>query len=444
MTLAIRRYLYMFFISAFVVITTVVITYANGYSLFSGSKILVKTGMLILDTEPQGAKVILNNKTQQKFLSFSGDNIVTTPAKIKNLVPGEYTVQLELPGYNTWQKKLIVNPGQATFAETVILFSKGKPARISEDNVKDFELSPDRKLIAIASQDKTQVINANNNDVLYQRASTSAVLRWSNDSRYLLLDQGQVLNLENQANVAYINIDTKANSAEWIDNNRLGYIDKNQLRIYDLNDKSSRILEAGEASKTVFADFSSDGTNLFTVVNSLQGADLVIYSLSNLEANQRIKLPGTGYQIIDLHNKLVSLANKKTSNLIIINPSDSQPLVAKINNFKGIAWADKNNIYYSTDHELYSYNLNQNKSQILARISQTINNLYLHPSNNYLLFTTDTSISSLELDNRDHHIINALVGSDNLAKVEFDDSSLQFYYLEKAGSLSIFYRFLTK
>lgn len=444
MTLAIRRYLYIFFITAFVIITTIVITYANGYSLLSGSKILVKTGMLIVNTEPRGAKIILNSKVQEKLFSLSGNNTITTPAKIKNLTPGEYIVRFELPGYNLWQKKLTVLPGQATFAETVILFRKDKPFPISDLDINGFELSPDKKFIAISSEDKLQILDASNNEILYQQASSSQKMDWSQNSELLLLSDGRILNLKNQDAVTSISSDNSDKSTRWLDDNRLGSINGNRLNIYRINDNSTQTLELSRLEKSIFSDFFNDGSSLLTVVTSGATSDLIIYDSIGLQILQKIKLPGAGYSILETHNKYIALENKEFSNLIIIDPSSNQPLVAKLNNFKKLTWADANNIYYSSSHELFSLNLNQGKSEILARISQPINELFLHPSKNYLLFSTKDSINYLELDDRDHHNINTLVSADSLIEARFDSASLQFYYIGKSAASSTLYRFSTK
>ena len=66
MTLGQRRILYTLFIMAFFAITPVVWLYASGYKIGSGLKVQ-KTGILILDTAPRGARVYLNGVSQEYF-----------------------------------------------------------------------------------------------------------------------------------------------------------------------------------------------------------------------------------------------------------------------------------------------------------------------------------------------------------------------------------------
>ncbi|KKR32678.1 MAG: hypothetical protein UT64_C0026G0020 [Candidatus Falkowbacteria bacterium GW2011_GWF2_39_8] len=101
MTLTTRRFLYITFILSFLIITPLVILYANGYTFSLNKKSIVKTGMLVLNTKPESANIYLNGVPEETFLgSYFGKRIkVTTPAKIKNIIPGEYLVRVELENY---------------------------------------------------------------------------------------------------------------------------------------------------------------------------------------------------------------------------------------------------------------------------------------------------------------------------------------------------------
>ena len=95
MTLKQRRVLYTLFILAFLIITPAIILYASGYKIGNGLK-LQKTGIFIIDSKPRGAKIYLNDKLEQDQIKkwlLDKNSFVVTPAKIKNLLPGEYLVR---------------------------------------------------------------------------------------------------------------------------------------------------------------------------------------------------------------------------------------------------------------------------------------------------------------------------------------------------------------
>ena len=65
MTLKARRIMRTIFLLAFLIATPLVSLYAAGYKFSLQKGGLQKTGMLILDTEPQGARIYLNGVPQQ-------------------------------------------------------------------------------------------------------------------------------------------------------------------------------------------------------------------------------------------------------------------------------------------------------------------------------------------------------------------------------------------
>ena len=97
MTLKTRRILYILFISAFFLVTPLVIIFATGYSFSFSERQIFKTGILSLRTEPEGAKIYIdekplinilkqaNWKRQQKKLKKLSNAIpeIFTPGRIR-------------------------------------------------------------------------------------------------------------------------------------------------------------------------------------------------------------------------------------------------------------------------------------------------------------------------------------------------------------------------
>ena len=78
--------------------TTVAILYARGYRFLpqNGRTRIEGTGLLVLTSKPDGARVIIND-----HLSTATNNTI-------NLAPGEYDVRIEKDGYIPWDKKITV------------------------------------------------------------------------------------------------------------------------------------------------------------------------------------------------------------------------------------------------------------------------------------------------------------------------------------------------
>lgn len=87
------------------------IMYGKGYRLNlsgQGNKILSGTGLLVLTSTPDGAKVYLNN------------NLTTATDDTINLAPGEYEVRIEKDGYYPWKKHVSLKKEAVTKTDAVL------------------------------------------------------------------------------------------------------------------------------------------------------------------------------------------------------------------------------------------------------------------------------------------------------------------------------------
>lgn len=89
------------FLSLFIILfvglaTTIIILYAKGYRLNPKKHILSGTGLLAVNSTPQGAAV------------FIGKNLTTATNNTVNLAPGEYDITISQDGYLPWEKKIMI------------------------------------------------------------------------------------------------------------------------------------------------------------------------------------------------------------------------------------------------------------------------------------------------------------------------------------------------
>src|SRR3989338_8406716 len=110
--LTLRRILFVLFSIIYLLCCPLIILYALGINLSPRSEQnLTKTGIISLSTLPSEAAIYLDN------LRFPEK----TPAVIRNLVPGEYSIKLILKGYRLWEKIVPVKAETATVLESVLL-----------------------------------------------------------------------------------------------------------------------------------------------------------------------------------------------------------------------------------------------------------------------------------------------------------------------------------
>lgn len=158
---------------AFFITTPIVILRTLGYRLDLKKGTLGQTGVLIVDSEPEGAVVIVDGRA-------TGDR---TPARIRNLTPKQYEVRLEATGYHPWQKTLEVAESGVTFAEDIILFPTREPKLIVSGEIRTAELSPTNEWMAyITNENKLYVRNLlteTNTPIISTLISQHSSIEWS-------------------------------------------------------------------------------------------------------------------------------------------------------------------------------------------------------------------------------------------------------------------------
>jgi len=130
----------------FLVITPLLILWTLGYRYNSKKHSIEKTGLLIVKSEPNNADIYLNNKKQKN----------QSPAKIKYLLSGDYDFKLEKQGYFSFDKKIAVKSGEATFADNVILLKQNLPVLLNGGEIKALEISLNGEKAALVQNEKNK------------------------------------------------------------------------------------------------------------------------------------------------------------------------------------------------------------------------------------------------------------------------------------------------
>jgi len=155
-----RDYLLIVFGILFIVITIITSLYASGYKFnlswpIKWNRLLQKTGMLAVDTIPTKATVYLNDKPQNDLsLNPWKKDYIVTPAKIKNILPGEYELRFEVEGYWSYKQRINIYSGETTFVEDVNLFKENSPLLILATSESQLKISLDNKYIYLPEAKK--------------------------------------------------------------------------------------------------------------------------------------------------------------------------------------------------------------------------------------------------------------------------------------------------
>ena len=191
-----RRYLQLFgyFVATLFVLggTALLIAYGNGYSYDFKTGRLLHRGLIIIDSVPSGATMMLHGKVIRQ----------QTPYR-QAFVAGSYDFTLTKAGYRTWNKRLQSIPSQVTLADYVLLLPQHLPANAvgTYAGITQFVASTDHKRIAyvVPSGPTPGVwsLDTGNNQQTHlyapavatatTPAETASIVGWSKDDSHLLL-----------------------------------------------------------------------------------------------------------------------------------------------------------------------------------------------------------------------------------------------------------------
>lgn len=119
-----RKFLFYILLGAYLVLTPYAILYALGYMVSPGQgEIFNKTGLLSIESFPKGARVSIEGKKFSK----------KTPSAVRDLLPGDYNVEVSKKGFDRWTKKVSIYSEKATRLEPVVLL----PAHAETETVSD-------------------------------------------------------------------------------------------------------------------------------------------------------------------------------------------------------------------------------------------------------------------------------------------------------------------
>ena len=436
-----RDYLLVIFVILFIFLTIFISLSASGYKFnlnwpLRFNKLLQKTGMLALDTAPRGAIVYLDDKPQKDSTWRPWKkNYITTPVKIKNVLPGEYNLRLEREGYWPFEKKIRINSGQTTFAENINLFRDDLPLLVTKSNLNELSLSSNKKYLYLISDKK--IINLKNGDEKSLPLSSVDSGQWLRGSEKLLV-LGTIFDPEKNNDIDYQK--TIGDEAD------LWYLEEFTGRLYYRYKNSLNRLESnGKTNLTVIKEedlltYEPRGDHLFFVSKNQNKVFLKDYSLKNDSLEYQLELPSVGdYQFNYDNRKNLSLYDTKNKTLYLIDSGSPQNSEKIIKNVTSWQWLNDEQLLYSNNWEIYLFNLKQNQSILITRVSEEIETILWHSGNDYLIFSTATSLNAADLKNG---TITTILKTEKITSPLLDEKEGALYFYAQIGQQEGIYKLL--
>jgi len=496
-----RIFLIIFFTLAFIITAPPLIFYAKGYQFDFRTHRLTKTGNLFIDSYPRDALVVVNGKTSIEHhwydsLLFYKDifGMVkrqgTTASLISNILPGQYSVEVQKNGYHSWNKKVEIKPNQTTSFQFIQLFlNSPQPIWLDEGKIVNRWISP------------------NKDKIVYQIGSDSS----KSDQQFKLFvaEKESLIPLEKLTDIGKINFISFAPnvksilfSAERDKKNTYFVFDWAEKKLINLNqiftkfnftafDKQKNIVNikwAKNLPNTVLAkldntvysmDLSNNKMSVFFQINNpfmdwLESSETIEiltvqqkklflekYWLNKKNNGKNIligqqELPNLPLSFSEIQPSGNSrfLTNNGKKEFMILSPDSFGQLSASTNiqALELLPFTSKNNYFYYNNHELLVLDIsgdnpeqNPFKREIINRLSSIILDASLYPTQNYLLYITfdvssqQNQVFLLEIDNRGG-FNNHLIFSSEQVSTCLANSNSYLFCLGKVGNKEGFFK----
>lgn len=134
-------------LTALLLISGIVMFFAKGYRIDIGNQNLEQTGILTVNSVPEGALIYLNEIPQD-----------VTDNSIQGLKPASYELRLEKEGYHSWTRSIEVSVGRVTqhTALLISLFPELKPLTLTGVN-NPLVSSDGQKIVYTTSQEQNNL-----------------------------------------------------------------------------------------------------------------------------------------------------------------------------------------------------------------------------------------------------------------------------------------------
>ncbi len=435
-----RDYIFYFFIFFFITGTVLISLYASGYKFnlswpLKFNRILIKTGMIAVDTVPSGAIVYLNDKPQANFsLNPFKKEYLTTAVKVKNVLPGEYDLRLERAGYWPFQKKINVYSGQTTFAEDINLFRNSAPLLLAAGGETETQLSANRKYLYIPMAKKIITLKNGETRIIPTASSESSWL----ENGDKLLSSGNIYGIGPEGDLNYQRL-IGAEADNWYldeDQNRLYYQGNGSISYLKLANKTSVLVISGETYNT----YEPRNENLFFVASDSGKVSAKKYSLASQKIESELSLPAVGqYEFRYDGAKSLVLYDSLNKTLYILNPDNIQSGLRTIKNIISWQWADENTLLYNNGWEIYRFNLKTGSSDLLTRVGEEITKIIWNGSSGYLIFSTANSLNALDIK---MNAATKIFQTDKISGMTIDEKNNILYFWAQIGSESGVYKMI--
>lgn len=387
----------------FLAVAPLIVLYALGYRLNSADTDPLPVSVLQVESLPSRADIAINGQAHNQ-----------TPQTISTNMPGAVTLTVKKEGYETWEKKVVVEPGRATEFRAIRLFRYAPPTIQIAENITDLTLSPNRKLLAAIDQQNNLHFFDEDGIALAAAIKLSATpqrILWSPDSTALLLTYAraskQVVLVATRPQLKTIHsVSGLIKDIMWDPRipGRLFILTQNaELWAYNhVSNTAERLLGSvttmATTSRSIIAG-QRDGSILFL---TLQG-QLISRTKPNITSPiDLISATPAGNVVL------------RTRDTKVYYLASNEQLVSVSDHSEALAWSPDGTILMlqTTPNEIMVWNTDAESArwlptqtlQLVQRLSRPLRDPQWFAGSRHVIYQVDDEIHITEIDTRDHAI----------------------------------------
>ncbi len=435
-----RPTVFWLFVLGFFVSVTLVLFYTYGYRFSPTRGIFVYTGSLTIDANPDAISIKINGEQ----VPDNRLGVLNKASHIAGLTPGEYQVEVSAPGYQIWQKKVIIESGKSTEFWNVLL-TKATPEAIpmtdTEGAVRAFP-APKKNIIALARE--------KNNELTLTTYDTDAVtgkqifslpdahlldiqsdgIEWSPESEKIIIPlehtgkrEYYVVDVETTASTLLTQFDANTphrKFTRWHPRERATLLYLDNQTLYQVDTRNTDWVPQMMYSNVVSYDISSG--NAYTLTPNgiimkfpLDSSDYLAEKGLQVTTSPITINGESEYFVVMYDDSRISLLETKTGTFWLYNKENSGEMSKVATSIRGTQFSDdgKKLLYYSDsdisvvylrDWEVQPIRLMGTHQQII-RLAGQLSQVQWTKDYEHIFYTNGNQIQYAELDNRDYRNI---------------------------------------
>jgi hypothetical protein len=432
-----RRTRYLFIVFGFIffaIAAPLIVFFVGGIHYDHDSNRYEKTGIISVVSEPKKATVYLDGK-----------EVDTTPASLRFLTEGEYTVTLKKDGYFDWSKRLQVKAGKATIAsdalDKIYLMKRDSAPRSVAQNAVDYDLAGNR--LVVLGTDHVTVLDTKDLSTIQtiplpNSAGPAGVyhtlLAAPEHDYFLVSGSGQTvwLDLKTGTVISLTGLAARADSLlPQDDGSVLALRGKVLVRISPTGRTTTPLVDH-------VGSFTVLGDTLYYLRQQQDTAQLLAASVRTVQSDPGVVIADT----IPLSLSADRLFVTSQKDVLLFSGStlykiNAQPDVLADNIKELYVDPTTATVLFVTPSELSWYESGTNKTHLITRTAQAVSNPRLDTGIGYGFYVQGATLHAMELDTTDRQNDYILGTGQSLSRVNYDKNKGLLYYLDGTDLKSI-------